>query len=529
MGSFFGLQKGALSVATCCGAWPLSRKPLAAHSKRRSDRGSSGSPPRTRAVEIPTSRSEFNRANPLASSSALSRRHLQMHDPAASRPSADGSAQSASNTRSSSGNAGSNNSGSNQSGSNTRSGSDDGAPRTEQPQRSRGAGPGETYVRSNPLNAAIDGALRRASEDLGASPVGLGAARRRASEDIAGLSPSRVQRRPSEDVLSLRAREAAVPDTVQRHPTFLELQRSWFAHPSDAEPSSGTGRGNSRTPKPDRVSPEARGAQRSQSSALAAPRSASVAESAAPSAASLKSATRTSNSDPVRSQPTFQELQRSWFAHPSEAEPSSERAGLALAVISPRGSAAPRGSASPDSAVDAGRGASIDRSQFSPRKTGRTAPSGSPDVTAGAGTASRSAQIRGSGHAAAKTDTVADFRMLQRSWFAHPDDAEDDGAARGAVQTSAAPSVHPDGSKSHDPPLSVHAPLAASTAVGSSPALSSAGLTGASAAGRLGIVMPAPVPVTVSVTPEAGEPDPTPASLTFRQRQALLRAHLEQE
>lgn len=424
-GSCFGLTAGFVPLATCCGMWPISRKPLASRSKPCSDgvvaRGGSPGPS---ATPVNPLHHEFNRANPLGSSSVVSRRNLQPPQGAV-RPAPGGHhPQSASSTTSSSGNAGS--------GSHTRSsGSDDGAQPTAPSSHQRRNGQGETYVRSNPLNAAVAGALRRASQDVA---VGGGEGR-------------------------------------------------------SAQASSDAARGT-------------------------APESDACGER----------------------KPTFQELQRSWFAHPSDSEPSTARASLASAA-SPRG-----GYATPPRVGTASGGSSSGRSHFSPMKVGRAASTGAAARAAGP----PEGQPRPLEAAILAAAAPADFRALQRSWFAHPDDVDGDGvSARGGAQLRATPPSSGPSSVARSADISSYALTSqaafATSAVPSPARLALATLDhpGSDAPGDVRTPEPAPPPPpttpcegTLAPVAEvtAAERDVEPAaSLTFSQRQALLYEHLEQQ
>ena len=178
------------------------------------------------------------------------------------------------------------------------------------------------------------------------------------------------------------------------------------------------------------------------------------------------------------------------------------------------------------------------RSHFSPRKAGRAAPVSSSALQSVAMTSSR---IGGTGPIPTKPE-ASDFRAVQRSWFAHPDDDDDDGVdsrVKGSLVRSVALSSEKaaGGAKATARPTSaasVTAPIAAAV-LRSGPALEvhADAATPGRVAGQVTQTSRVPVAAAESwssaLAPAGSEVEPAPSSLTFRQRQALLRAHLEQD
>ena len=179
------------------------------------------------------------------------------------------------------------------------------------------------------------------------------------------------------------------------------------------------------------------------------------------------------------------------------------------------------------------------RSHFSPRKAGRAAPVSSPALQSQATTSSRTGSTSSTGPMHAKPE-ASDFRATQRSWFAHPDDEDGvDSRVKGSLLRSAAPASEKavGGAKAVDLPRSAAlatAPIAA-VVLRSGPALE--GHADAVAPGTVAghvtrtsrVTVAAAESLSSALAPAGYEVEPASSTLTFRQRQALLRAHLEQD
>ena len=261
--------------------------------------------------------------------------------------------------------------------------------RSDEEKHSRGESPGlETYIRTNPLNSAADGA-RKLSADK-----------------------------------SIRA------DTPARPPTFQELQHSWFAHPSDlkAQPPSSNPRVSSQlnstfhedsgvvtsAEAPRRHSIQVSGSSPMKPEIASTVRSSSVNTRIDNVSSILPPNTPRAASSRSPHQPTgksFQDIQHSWFAHPSDVHTHAPLVSAATDLRPDRPVASAQSNARCAMSIDVPTAviATPDpRSNFSPKKANRVA----------------TAQRQASPANKSSVITQTDFKSLQKSWFAHPDDSK---------------------------------------------------------------------------------------------------------
>ena len=256
-----------------------------------------------------------------------------------------------------------------------------------------------------------------------------------------------------------------------------------------------------------------------------APISTASRSAAAPSAPS---------SQEPRAGRSFKETQRSWFAHPDD-EPSA--AALPSRQLTSANNPQPQ--ALPQKASHSSPTGDHDRANFSPRQAA------SRPAHAGAASASSVGQL------SAQATVRSDFQAQQRSWFAHPDDrpvatkASSRSGSQDAILYTGSPRAGPATAVTFPACSAKPAPTTRRPTNGAVPAVTHGSRMSDETLSPPDVIsrksdarisrntiqhrMPLGTDSAERAPPSATLDDSVPRELTFRERQALLFAHLQRD